>query len=272
VGAGLGELGHRTRSWSVGLEPSEDWRSADVAGLTPDGRQYVRDRRDPLGRRIAGSPARSSEDCSIHAFGVHAVYLVASILTFIRREVGSVGARSCVVRVPALGDNFFVFAQSMEDPGRSPPWPLSRPSRCVAGRPVWAGPTEQAARVHRSVIKVRDDAAHARWGPLGRRSARSRTRRSSTSTRQARRVLARHWQAPDAGRARRVHHSSSPTSLERTYIRTGLDEYGGERIRLRSARSIDGELATVRGPHRDPAPASSGTVESADGSDGASAG
>jgi phospholipid transport system substrate-binding protein len=111
----------------------------------------------------------------------------------------------------------------------------------LAGRPVWAGPTEQLREYTDQVIKVLDDPALARGD---RRAAIRKIAHEAFDVNEtARRVLARHWQARTPAE-RDEFTQLFADLLERTYI-ARLDEYGGERIRY-VGESIDGELATVR--------------------------
>ena len=111
----------------------------------------------------------------------------------------------------------------------------------LAGRPAWAGPTEQLREYTDQVIKVLDDPALARGD---RRAAIRKIAHEAFDVNEtARRVLARHWQVRTPAE-RDEFTQLFADLLERTYI-ARLDEYGGERIRY-VGESIDGELATVR--------------------------
>ena len=111
----------------------------------------------------------------------------------------------------------------------------------LAGRPAWAGPSDQLREYTDQVIKILDDPALARGD---RRAAVRKVAHEAFDVNEtARRVLARHWQARTPAE-RDEFTQLFADLLERTYI-ARLDEYGGERIRYVS-ESIDGELATVR--------------------------
>jgi phospholipid transport system substrate-binding protein len=111
----------------------------------------------------------------------------------------------------------------------------------LAGRPAWAGPTDQLREYTDQVIKVLDDPALARGD---RRAAIRKIAHEAFDVNEtARRVLARHWQARTPAE-RDEFAQLFADLLERTYI-ARLDEYGGERIRY-VGESINGEMATVR--------------------------
>ena len=111
----------------------------------------------------------------------------------------------------------------------------------LAGRPVWAGPTEQLREYTDQVIKVLDDPALARGD---RRAAIRKIAHEAFDVNEtARRVLARHWQARTPAE-RDEFTQLFADLLERTYI-AKIDLYGGEHLKFTDER-IDGENAVVR--------------------------